>query len=198
MNFYAFTHFPTTSSIPEVEKQIWYEFWCATLFTKSWNYLFIGDVWQRKRFLSKICQKKKLDFARKAAKKLQVFLYVKKWRILNNLLSVFLDLRMCIRRFISVIAHVFIPSYLLPLAPSVKISYESFSLSGIVQSSDFSLDPAWDLNSKPTEIDVQFFFQNIFGYFEEAVQYNNDNSVNVFAILLFRDLSPSPSFLSVA
>ncbi|CAJ0954324.1 unnamed protein product, partial [Mesorhabditis belari] len=48
---------------------------------------------------------------------------------------------------------------------------------GIKTLSDtFSLSPAWDENSKLSEIDLQFFFSNIFGNFQGAVQYSGDNT----------------------
>ncbi|CAJ0945133.1 unnamed protein product, partial [Mesorhabditis belari] len=49
--------------------------------------------------------------------------------------------------------------------------------SGLKQLSDlFTLSPAWDENSKVSEIDLQFFFSNIFGNFQGAVQYAGDNA----------------------
>ncbi|CAJ0953178.1 unnamed protein product, partial [Mesorhabditis belari] len=53
----------------------------------------------------------------------------------------------------------------------------SLSPGGIKNLSDiFTLNPAWDETSVLLEIDRQFFFSNIYGAFQGAVQYAGDNT----------------------
>ncbi|VDL71882.1 unnamed protein product [Nippostrongylus brasiliensis] len=40
----------------------------------------------------------------------------------------------------------------------------------------FTLSPPWDPETDVSEIDVQFFFSNIYGQFQGAVQYSGDNT----------------------
>ncbi|VDM41706.1 unnamed protein product [Toxocara canis] len=66
-------------------------------------------------------------------------------------------------------------------ANNVKVAFDqlhnlSLTPDGRVQlSALFTLRPAWTTTSNVTYVDIQNFFMNMYGHFQSAVQYNNDN-----------------------
>ncbi|CAJ0584993.1 unnamed protein product, partial [Mesorhabditis spiculigera] len=58
-----------------------------------------------------------------------------------------------------------------------KLQQLALTPAGLKTLSDtFTLSPAWDVNSTVSEQDKQFFFSNIYGNFQGAVQYAGDNT----------------------
>lgn len=63
-----------------------------------------------------------------------------------------------------------------------QIFQKTQSAKGRVELSNiFKLNPSWNESSNPSELDIQYFIQNFFGYFEGAIQYNNNNR-NKYAV----------------